>query len=79
MVTISSLSMPISGQNSGIFSTAPVTAIASIVWLATCPRFSPVTRHFAPWSRAMRSEMRIMNRRMMIVKYSSLQLSRMAS
>ena len=35
MVTISSLSMPISGQNSGIFSTAPVTAIASIVWLAT--------------------------------------------
>ena len=33
--TISSLSMPMSGWKMGICTTAPVTAIASIVWLAT--------------------------------------------
>ena len=35
MDTISSLSMPMSGWNIGMWTTAPVTAMASMVWLAT--------------------------------------------
>ena len=58
---------------------APVTPMAAMVWLATWPRFSPVTSAPQPLSRAMRSAMRIMNRRMMMVKYSSGHLSRISS
>ena len=79
MVTISSLSIPTSGMKIGMSTTAPVTVIASIVWEATWPRFSPVTRAPQPSSLARRWAISIMNRRIMRVKYSSGQLSRMAS
>ena len=79
MVTISSLSMPMRGVKRGRLTTAPVTPMASMVWEATWPRFSPVTKHLQPCSRAMRCAMRIINRRIMRVKYSSGQPSRMAS
>ena len=79
MVTISSLSMPIRGWNRGRSTTAPVTAMASMVWDATWPRFSPVTRARQPWYFAIRWAMRIINRRIIRVKYSSGQWSRMAS
>lgn len=78
-VTISSLSMPMSGWKMGRSTQAPVTAMASMVCEATWPRFSPVTRQPQPWSRAMRSAIFIMNRRMTSVKNSSGQLSRIAS
>ena len=71
--------MPMSGCNMVSSTHAPVTAMASMVCEATCPRFSPVTRQPQPWSRAMRSEIIIMNRRMISVKNSYGQLSRMAS
>ena len=77
--TISSLSMPMSGCSTGSESTAWVEAMASMVWLATWPRFSPVTTALAFHSLAMRSAMRIMKRRMMSVKYSSGHLSRISS
>ena len=77
--TISSLSMPISGCSTGSFSTAWVEAMASMVWLATWPRFSPVTMARAPLLSAIRSAMRIMKRRMIRVKYSSGHLSRISS
>lgn len=35
IVTISSLSMPMQGRNTGRSHTAPVTAMAGMVWLAT--------------------------------------------
>ena len=79
MATISPLSMPTRGWSTGRCTTAWVEAMASMVWLATWPRFSPVTMAFAPLSRAMRSAMRIMKRRMMSVKYSSEHLARISS
>ncbi len=63
----------------GISTTAPVTAMASMVWEATWPRFSPVIRAPQPSALAIRAEISIMNRRMISVKNSSGQLSRMAS
>ena len=59
--------------------TASVARMASMVWLATCPRFSPVTRAPQPLDSAIFSAMRIMKRRMMSVKYSSGQLRRISS
>ena len=50
-----------------------------MVWLATWPRDSPVTRAPALAFLAMASAMRIMNRRMMRVKYSSGQFRRISS
>ena len=40
--TISRLSMPMSGWSTGRCVTSCVQAMASMVWLATWPRFSPV-------------------------------------
>ena len=68
MRTISSLSMAITGRKMGRFAASSVEAMASAVWLATCPRHSPVTRHLAPTRSATRSAQRIMNRRMISVK-----------
>ena len=48
IATIYSLSIPMSGQNTGRSTTADVTPMASMVWDATCPKFSPVTRHWQP-------------------------------
>ena len=59
--------------------TARVTAMASIVWLATWPRFSPVTMARQELRCATRSAMRIMKRRMISVKYSSGHLARISS
>ena len=64
---ISSLSMPMSGRNTGMPTTASVQVMASMVWLATCPRLSPVISARAPNLRARRSAMRIMKRRVMSV------------
>ena len=77
--TISSLSMPISGCSTGSAVTAWVTAMASMVWLATWPRFSPVTMARAPVRSAMPEAMRIMKRRMIRVKNSSGHFSRISS
>ena len=77
--TISALSLPISGRKTGMFAAASVQAIAWIVWLATCPRLSPVISAPQSFSRAMRSAARIMKRRMMTVASSSGQLSRICS
>ena len=40
-VTISDLSLPISGRKTGIFAAASVQAMACIVWLATCQGSHP--------------------------------------
>ena len=77
--TISSLSSPTTGRRTGRAATAPVTFIASMVWLATWPRHSPVTRALAPHRLATSWEMRIMNRRMMMVNSSSGQERRSSS
>ena len=77
--TISSLSMPTQGRRMGRSTTAPVTIMASMVWLATWPRHSPVTRALAPHRLATAWEMRIMKRRMMTVKSSSGQERRSSS
>ena len=53
--------------------------IARNVWLATCPRFSPVTIALAPLCRAISCAIRIINRLMISVKYSSGHLSRISS
>ena len=79
MRMISTLSMPIRGRSTGIVVTSSVTPRAIMVWLATWPRDSPVTRALAPAFLATASEMRIMNRRMMRVKYSSGQFLRISS
>ena len=68
MRTASSLSIPTRGRKMGSAVTAPVTAMASMVWEATCPRDSPVTTARQPVRRATPSAMRIMNRRMRRVK-----------
>ena len=47
---------------------SPLTARASMVWLATWPRLSPVTRARQFRSLARASARRIMNRRMIRVK-----------
>ena len=77
--TISSLSIPTRGRNTGRVHTWPVTAMASMVWLATWPRDSPVISPWAPTRWATRSEMRIMNRRISRVKRASGQWSRSCS
>ena len=77
--TISSLSMPMQGRRTGSCTTAPVQIMASMVWLATWPRHSPVTRALAPQRLATSWEMRIMNRRMMMVNSSSGQERRSSS
>ena len=59
--------------------TARVQAMASMVWLATWPRFSPVTMALQEFWSASMSAMRIMNRRMTSVKYSSGHLARISS
>ena len=48
MRMISSLSMPMTGRNTGRSMAPPVHCMASMVWLATCPRLSPVTSAPAP-------------------------------
>lgn len=68
--TISSLSIPTTGRRTGRLATAPVTAMASMVWLATWPRHSPVTRALAPHRWATFSEIRIINRRITSVNSS---------
>ena len=75
MATISVLSMPINGRNTGIVATISVQPIACIVWLATCPKLSPVIN--APHSSflAICSATRIIKRRMIIVNNSSGQLA----
>ena len=77
--TISDLSVPISGRNTGSEATASVQAMAWMVWLATWPRLSPVTRAAQPSSRATRSAARSMNRRKITVESSSGHLSRISS
>ena len=59
--------------------TASVTPRLSMVWLATWPRDSPVTRALAPAFLATASARRIMKRRMMRVKNSSGQFLRISS
>ena len=71
MRMISTLSVPIRGRRTGSFVTSSVTPSALMVWLATCPRDSPVTSAEAWDFRATASASRIMKRRMMSVKYSS--------
>ena len=71
--------MPITGRNTGIEQTAPVTFIASIVCEATCPRLSPVMSAPASCSCATRSASRIINRRIISVNISSGQFCRIAS
>ena len=66
------------GRSTGTRHTASVQPRASMVWLATWPRFSPVTRALAPFRSATAWAMRIMNRRMISVKYSSGHLSRIS-
>ncbi len=75
---ISSLSEPISGRNTGKETTELVTFMLSMVWLATCPRLSPVISapHF--FSFAKRSAMRIIKRRIIVIMYSLGQCSCMA-
>ena len=63
----------------GIWTTAPVTAMASMVWEATWPRLSPVIRQPLSRERAMASVMRTMKRRVKMVKYSGEQVSRSTS
>ena len=58
---------------------AVVARMASIVWLATWPKHSPVTRAPAPVRWATCSAMRIMNRRMSTVNSSSGHLRRSSS
>ena len=53
--------------------------MASMVWLATWPRHSPVTMAPAPHRWATASAMRIMNRRMSTVNSSSGHLRRSSS
>ena len=53
--------------------------MASMVWLATWPRLSPVTRAPAPVRRATSAAMRIMKRRMRMVNISSGQERRSSS
>ena len=77
--TISSLSMPMTGRSTGMAQASSDTVRASMVWLATWPRHSPVTRALHPVRRATRSARRIMNRRMMRVKWSSGQARRISS
>ena len=79
MRTISSLSMPMHGRNTGSSHTAPVTAMAGMVWLATWPSDSPVMSAPQPYSTATFSAMRIINRRMMSVNSSSWHFSRISS
>jgi hypothetical protein len=50
---ISILSKPMSGRNTGISHTWSVQPMASMVWLATWPRDSPVMSAWAPKSRAI--------------------------
>ena len=71
MRTISSLSMPTTGRRMGREHTAVVARMASMVWLATWPRHSPVTRARRRTARPPASAMRIMNRRMSTVNSSS--------
>ena len=79
MRTISSLSMPTTGRRMGRVVTAAVARMASMVWLATWPRLSPVTMAPAPHRWATCSAMRIMNRRMRTVNSSSGHLRRSSS
>ena len=71
MRTISSLSIPTTGRRMGREHTAVVARMASMVWLATWPKHSPVTRAPAPVRWATCSAMRIMNRRMRTVSWLS--------
>ena len=76
---ISTLSMPMRGRRMGISTAFSVTARDAMVWLATWPRDSPVTRAWQPCWRATAWARRIMKRRMMRVKYSSGQARRISS
>ena len=72
--------MPITGRSTGRSLAASVQASASSVWLATCARLSPVTSAPQPFSCAIRvGDAASSYRRMMMVKMSSGQLSRIAS
>ena len=71
--------MPTTGRSTGMSTTWPVTVMASMVWLATWPRLSPVTKALAPQRLATRWAMRIMNRRMTRVNISSGQERRSSS
>ena len=51
--------------------TLPEEVIPSMVWLATCPRLSPVMMHCAPVWRHSRSAMRIMKRRSSVIIISA--------
>ena len=77
--TISALSEPMRGRNTGRSATASVQAMAWMVWLATWPRLSPVMRAAQPSSRATRWAARSMNRRRITVDSSSGHLSRISS
>ena len=79
MRIISTLSVPMRGRSTGSFVTSSVTPSALMVWLATCPSDSPVTRAEAWDFRATASAIRIMKRRMIRVKYSSGHLRRISS
>ena len=68
---ISVLSKPIRGRKTGREHTAFVQVRPSMVWLATWPMDSPVTRAWQRVLRATRSAMRIMNRRMRTVSWLS--------
>ena len=76
---MSSLSIPTTGRRMGMSTTAPVTFMASMVWLATWPRHSPVTRALAPHRWATFWAMRIINRRIMMVNSSGGQERRSSS
>ena len=61
--------MPMTGRKTGsVWHTAFVTAMAGMVWLATWPRLSPVTRPPHSYWMASFSAMRIMKRRMIRVR-----------
>ncbi len=68
--TISSLSKPIRGRYTGMVQTSLVAARDCMVWEATCPMLSPVIRPRHSVSFAIRSAIRIMYRRMMMVSSS---------
>ena len=60
MRTISSLSMPMQGRSTGSLQARSVQPMACMVWLATCPRLSPVISAPQSSRRAIRSATRIM-------------------
>ena len=68
MSIISVLSIPISGLKTGRSSMTPlVTVMLSMVCEATCPKLSPVISAPQEFALAMRSAMRIINLRIMVI------------